>query len=84
MRRPPSAGLAFTPLAMPAATAVAAGLVYEWLGLAVLRHAWLNVDLLWTLALAATGAVLLLGACYWAGAGRKAKAPQRGETPLPR
>jgi hypothetical protein len=39
---------------------VASALVYEWLGVALLRRAWLNVDLIWTLALAATGALLLL------------------------
>ena len=54
------AGVGIHTLAMVAATAVAAGLVYEWLGLAILRRAWLNTDLLWTLALAATGLVLLL------------------------
>jgi len=43
-----------------AATAVmVAGIVYEWLGVAVLRRAWLNVDLLWIGALAATGLMLL-------------------------
>jgi hypothetical protein len=46
--------------AMVATTAVAAGVVYEWVGLALLRRAWLNLDLLWTLALAGTGLVLLL------------------------
>ena len=34
-------------------------LVYEWVGVAVLRRAWLNVDLVWTLALIATAALLL-------------------------
>jgi hypothetical protein len=46
--------------AMVAATALAAGIVYEWLGVAVLLHAWLNVDLVWTLALAVTGLLLLV------------------------
>jgi hypothetical protein len=46
--------------AMLAVTAAVAGLVYEWLGLEILRHAWLNVDLVWTLALVATGALLLM------------------------
>jgi hypothetical protein len=36
-----------------------AALTYEWVGLAVLRSAWVNVDALWTVALAATGTVLL-------------------------
>jgi len=54
------AGVGIHTLAMVATTAVAAALVYEWLGLAILRHAWLNVDLLWTLALIVTGVLLLL------------------------
>ena len=33
--------------------------VYEWLGLAFLRRAWINLDLVWTAALTASGAVLL-------------------------
>jgi len=35
--------------------------VYEWIGLEILRHAWLNVDLIWTLALLMAGGLLLLG-----------------------
>jgi hypothetical protein len=35
-------------------------LVYEKLGLAVLRRAWFNIDLLWSLALIISGFVLLL------------------------
>jgi hypothetical protein len=46
-------------LAMLATMAVVALLVHEWLGLGVLRRAWLNVDLIWAGALAATGALLL-------------------------
>jgi hypothetical protein len=53
-------GVGLHTLAMVATTAVASALVYEWLGVALLRRAWLNVDLIWTLALAATGALLLL------------------------
>jgi hypothetical protein len=34
--------------------------VYEKLGLALLRKAWLNLDLLWGFALLAAGALLLL------------------------
>jgi hypothetical protein len=41
---------------------VVALLVTEVLGLAVLRHAWLNVDRLWALALLAAGATTLLTA----------------------
>jgi hypothetical protein len=53
------AGVGVHTLAMVATTALAAALVYEWLGVAILRQAWLNVDLVWTMALAATGALLL-------------------------
>ncbi len=53
------AGVGIHTLAMLATTAVTAVLVYEWVGVAVLRRAWLNVDLVWTLALAATAALLL-------------------------
>jgi hypothetical protein len=35
-------------------------LVYEKLGVAVLRHAWVNLDLLWTLALLAAGGAVLV------------------------
>lgn len=53
-------GVGIHTLAMLATTGLMAALVYEWLGLALLQRAWLNVDLIWTLALVATGAVLLL------------------------
>ena len=46
--------------AMLAVTAAIALLVYDWLGVGVLRRGWINLDLLWTAALIATGAVLLL------------------------
>jgi hypothetical protein len=42
------------------ATAIAIA-VYEWVGLAILRRAWINCDLIWTFGLAATGGVLLVG-----------------------
>ena len=48
-------------LAMVATTGLVAALVHEWLGLAVLRKAWLNVDALWASALAVTGVLLLAG-----------------------
>jgi hypothetical protein len=41
-------------------SALAAAIVYEKLGLRFLRTGWLNVDLLWALALIATGGVTLL------------------------
>jgi len=53
-------GVGIHTLAMVATTGVVATLVYEWLGVEILRRAWLNVDLIWTVALVATGAVLLL------------------------
>lgn len=46
--------------AMLAVTAAVALAVFEWLGLAALRSAWINFDRLWTLALGATGIVLLV------------------------
>lgn len=54
------AGVGMHTLAMLATTAAVAGLVYDRLGVAVLRHAWLNVDRIWTFALVATAALLLL------------------------
>lgn len=41
-------------------TALIALLVYEKLGLALLRRAWFNLDLLWMVALMATGLCILL------------------------
>jgi len=38
---------------------VAAIVVYEKVGLALLRRAWVNVDLVWSLALLATGIAIL-------------------------
>jgi len=52
-------GVGLHTVAMLATIALVAALIYEWVGLAVLRSAWVNVDALWTLALAATGATLL-------------------------
>ncbi len=53
-------GLAVHTSAMLVVTAAVAGIVYEWVGVAVLRHAWLNVDAVWMAALLATGALLIL------------------------
>lgn len=47
-------------LAMLAVTGIIAMLVYEWVGLAILRSAWINIDLLWTAVLAATGLLLIV------------------------
>jgi uncharacterized membrane protein (UPF0136 family) len=41
-------------------TAVIAILVYEKLGVAILRRAWFNIDLVWMLALMITGVFILL------------------------
>jgi hypothetical protein len=49
-------------LAMLVTTGAIAVVVYEWVGLAFLRRGWINLDLLWTLALVATGLVLLITA----------------------
>ena len=42
-------------------TAAVALLVYQKFGLALLRRAWFNLDLIWAMALIATGCVALLG-----------------------
>jgi hypothetical protein len=54
------AALAVHSLAMLATTLAVALAVYEWLGVAVLRRGWVNLDLVWSVALAVTGTVLLL------------------------
>jgi hypothetical protein len=41
-------------------TVLVAIVVYEKLGVAILRHAWFNIDLLWMLALMITGVFILL------------------------
>ncbi len=47
-------------LAMLAVTGAVALVVYEWLGVGFLRRGWINLDLLWTAALAGAGILLLL------------------------
>jgi hypothetical protein len=54
-------GVGIHTLAMLTVSTAVAVAVYEWIGLEILRHAWLNVDLIWTLALLLAGALLLLG-----------------------
>ena len=49
-------------LAMLAVAALIAALVYDWVGLAFLRRGWVNLDLVWALALVGAGALLLLAA----------------------
>lgn len=46
-------------LATLAVTGLCAVIVYEWLGLEVLRRDWINFDLLWVGALVAAGALLI-------------------------
>ena len=46
--------------AMLIVTGVIAVVVYEWVGLAFLRRAWINLDHVWTASLVATGAILIL------------------------
>jgi hypothetical protein len=46
-------------LAMLLVMGAVAIVVYEQLGVGVLRRAWLNVDLLWAIALVAAGIVTL-------------------------
>jgi hypothetical protein len=46
--------------AMLVVIAIIALVVYEWVGLAFLRRGWLNVDLLWSIALVLAGAYMLL------------------------
>lgn len=54
------AALGVHTLAMAVTTVVIALAVYEWVGLAVLRRAWFNVDRLWAGALIAAGLLLFL------------------------
>lgn len=48
-------------LAVAGAIAIA---VYEWVGLAFLRRGWINLDLVWVLALIGAGAILLVFAVW--------------------
>jgi hypothetical protein len=45
--------------AMLAAIGLIAIVVYKWIGVAFLRRGWINLDLLWTIALVACGIILL-------------------------
>jgi hypothetical protein len=46
-------------LAIVIVSGAVALLIYGWLGLGVLRHGWVNFDILWTLGLVATGLLLI-------------------------
>jgi hypothetical protein len=39
-------------------------IVYDWVGLAFVRTAWINFDLIWVAALASCGALLMLGSFF--------------------
>ena len=43
-----------------AVTAFVAVLVFDKLGVGILRRAWFNLDLIWAVALVASGAVTLM------------------------
>jgi hypothetical protein len=47
-------------LAMLLAAGVIAWVIFAWAGLAVLRRAWINLDLVWSFALIGTGAIFLV------------------------
>jgi hypothetical protein len=47
-------GVAIHTAAMLAVTAAIAGVVYQWVGIEILRRAWLNVDALWVAGLVMT------------------------------
>jgi len=47
--------------AMLIVVASIATIVYEWAGLAFLRRGWINLDYLWSIALVAGGAIMLIG-----------------------
>ena len=46
-------------IAMLVIAGIVAVVVYEWLGLAFLRRAWINLDLVWVVALIGAGLILL-------------------------
>ncbi len=54
------AAVAVHTVAMLTVTGAIAVAVYEWLGLAFLRRGWINLDLLWTVALIVAGLLLLV------------------------
>ena len=53
------AAVALHTLATLLVTAAIALLVYDWLGVGVLRRGWINFDRLWTIGLAGTGVLLI-------------------------
>ena len=55
-----AAAIAVHSAAMLLATGSVALIVYRWIGLAVLKRAWINFDFLWTGMLTLAGLVLIL------------------------
>jgi hypothetical protein len=47
--------------AMVTVAGLVAMLVYEWVGLAILRTHWINIDFVWAIALCGVGAILVFG-----------------------
>ena len=47
--------------AMLAVTGTIATIVYQWVGLDFLRRGWINLDLIWTVALIGAGVILIYG-----------------------
>jgi hypothetical protein len=47
-------------IAMLATIGAVSLIVYKWIGVAFIRRGWINLDLVWIIALIACGAVLLL------------------------
>ena len=54
------AAIAVHTAAMLAVAGTVAAAVYEWIGLEFLRRGWINLDLLWVIALIGAGAMLLI------------------------
>ena len=54
------AAVAVHTAAMLAATALIAWTVYAWIGLGVLRSAWINLDLVWSCVLVGAGLIFLI------------------------
>jgi hypothetical protein len=58
------AAVAIHTAAMLAVAGVVAIVVYEWFGLAFLRRGWINLDLMWVIALIGAGMILLVAALW--------------------